>query len=336
MKILSKIIFALITLSFLSSASFAGSHSKTVTWKASHQFPGGKGDARDEMVQIIAKEVAKANVNFKIQVYPGQSLYKAKAQWKPLVDGQLDMTSLPLDYANSFHPEFSITLMPGIVKNHDHAQRINKSPFMDDIRKIIDGAGAMVLSDAWLGGGFATKKGCVTGPDSVKGQVMRAAGPMFNKMLQGAGASIASMASSEVYAALQTGVLTGVNTSSGSFVSFKLYEQVKCATPPGKFGLWFMYEPILISKKSFNALNDKQKKALLAAGKKAEDYMLGQVAALDKKMEDTYKAKGIKLAYMSEKDYNAWLEIAKKTSFKEFSDKVPGGASLIQKALAVK
>ena len=84
------------------------------------------------------------------------------------------------------------------------------------------------------------------------------------------------MASSEVYAALQTGVLTGVNTSSGSFVSFKLYEQVKCATPPGKFGLWFMYEPILISKKSFNALNDKQKKALLAAGKKAEKYMLGQ------------------------------------------------------------
>ena len=67
MKILSKIIFALITLSFLSSASFAGSHSKTVTWKASHQFPGGKGDARDEMVQIIAKEVAKANVNFKIR-----------------------------------------------------------------------------------------------------------------------------------------------------------------------------------------------------------------------------------------------------------------------------
>ena len=330
MKIFNKIILSLVTLSFITTSSFA------VTWKASHQFPGGKGDARDEMVQMIAKEVAKANVDFKIQVYPGQSLYKAMAQWKPLVDGQLDMTSLPLDYANKFHPEFSITLMPGIVKNHDHAKRINKSAFMDDIRKIIDGAGAMVLADAWLGGGFATKKDCITSPATVKGQVMRAAGPMFNKMLEGAGASIASMASSEVYAGLQTGVLTGVNTSSGSFVSFKLYEQVKCATPPGKFGLWFMYEPILISKKSFNALNAKQKSALLAAGKKAEAYMSGQVAALDKKMEDTYKAKGVKLAYMSEKDYNDWVAIAKKTSFKDFSAKVPAGASLIEKALAVK
>ena len=330
MKIFNKIILSLVTLSFITTSSFA------VTWKASHQFPGGKGDARDEMVQMIAKEVAKANVDFKIQVYPGQSLYKAMAQWKPLVDGQLDMTSLPLDYANKFHPEFSITLMPGIVKNHDHAKRINKSPFMDDIRKIIDGAGAMVLADAWLGGGFATKKDCITSPATVKGQVMRAAGPMFNKMLEGAGASIASMASSEVYAGLQTGVLTGVNTSSGSFVSFKIYEQVKCATPPGKFGLWFMYEPILISKKSFNALNAKQKSALLAAGKKAEAYMSGQVAALDKKMEDTYKAKKVKLAYMTEKDYNDWVAIAKKTSFKDFSAKVPAGASLIEKALAVK
>ena len=330
MKIVKKLILSLVAISFLTTSSFA------VTWKASHQFPGGKGDARDEMVQIIAKEVEKANVDFKIQVYPGQSLYKAKAQWKPLVDGQLDMTSLPLDYANSFHPEFSITLMPGIVKNHDHAQRINKSPFMDGIRKIIEDAGAMVLADAWLGGGFASKNKCVTGPASVNGQVMRAAGPMFNKMLEGAGASIASMASSEVYAALQTGVLTGVNTSSGSFVSFKIYEQVKCATPPGKFGLWFMYEPILISKKSFEALNDEQKKALLAAGKKSEAYMLGQVEALDKKMEDTYKAKGVELAYMSEKDYTDWVEIAKNTSFKEFSDKVPAGASLIEKALAVK
>jgi TRAP-type C4-dicarboxylate transport system substrate-binding protein len=52
-----------------------------ITLKASHQFPGGKGDARDEMVQILAKEVEKANVGIKIQVYPGQSLYKAMEQF---------------------------------------------------------------------------------------------------------------------------------------------------------------------------------------------------------------------------------------------------------------
>ena len=122
------------------------------TLKASHQWPGGKGDVRDEMVQIIAKEVAKANVGLDVKVYPGKSLFKPKAQWQAMVKGQLDISAFPLDYASGFHPQFSATLMPGLVKNHDHALRLNSSPFMDDIKKIISQAGVVVLSDAWLAG----------------------------------------------------------------------------------------------------------------------------------------------------------------------------------------
>jgi TRAP-type C4-dicarboxylate transport system substrate-binding protein len=39
--------------------------------RASHQFPGGKGDVRDEMVQIIARDAKAAGVDLDIQVYPG-------------------------------------------------------------------------------------------------------------------------------------------------------------------------------------------------------------------------------------------------------------------------
>src|SRR3546814_5175531 len=52
-----------------------------VTLKASHQWPGGKGDPRDEMVQIIAREAAAADVGLEIQVYPGASLFKPAEQW---------------------------------------------------------------------------------------------------------------------------------------------------------------------------------------------------------------------------------------------------------------
>ena len=52
-----------------------------ITLRASHQWPGGQGDIRDEMVQIIAREVAAADVGLEVQVYPGGSLYKARGQW---------------------------------------------------------------------------------------------------------------------------------------------------------------------------------------------------------------------------------------------------------------
>ena len=303
--------------------------------KASHQWPGGKGDVRDIMVQMIAEEVAKANVGLDIKVYPGKSLFKPKEQWQAMVKGQLDISAFPLDYASGFHPQFSATLMPGLVKNHDHAQRLNDSPFMDDIKKIINDAGVVVLSDAWLAGGFASKKNCILGPETMKGQVTRAAGPAFEQMLVGAGASISSMSSSAIYQAMQTGVLDAANTSSGSFVSYRIYEQVKCLTAPGDYALWFMYEPILMSKKSFDALNKAQQNALMAAGKKAEDYMTGEAKGLDDKLVAAYKKAGVEVVTMTAAQAAAWKAIADKTSYKIFSEKVSGGKELIAKALSV-
>jgi TRAP-type C4-dicarboxylate transport system substrate-binding protein len=330
---------------YISTAIFLFSSAGTSfakTLKASHQWPGTKNaktgtyDARHEMVKIIADEMKKANVGVNVRVYPAKSLYKPKEQWKPMTTGQLDISAFPLAYAAKFHPEFDITLMPGIVKNHKHALKVNKSPFMDTIRKIMNDAGVIVLSDAWLAGGFVSKKNCITDPSTVKGQVFRAAGKAFNQMLEGAGAGIQSMPSSAIYNGLQTGVLDGANTSSGSFVSYRIYEQVKCATPPGKYGLWFMYEPILMSKKSFNSLTSKQQKALMKAGKKAEKFMIREAAGLDSKMEKAYKSAGVKLVYMTKADHAAWVALAKKTSFAKFVAKVPNGQKLIDQALAVK
>lgn len=305
------------------------------TLKASHQWPGGRGDVRDEMVQMIARDVEKANVGLDIKVYPGKSLFKPKEQWGAMVKGQLDISAFPLDYASGRHPQFSATLMPGLVKNHDHAKRLNDSPFMDDIKKIVNDAGVVVLADAWLAGGFASKKVCILAPESIKGQVTRAAGPAFEQMLAGAGASISSMPSSEIYTAMQTGVLDAANTSSGSFVSYRIYEQVKCLTAPGANALWFMYEPILMSKKSWDKLNEKQQAALLAAGQKAEDFFFEEAKKLDDKLVETYKKAGVEVVEMNSDQAAAWREIAQQTSYKNFSEKVPGGKELIEKALAV-
>ena len=77
-------------------------------------------------------------------------------------------------------------------------------------------------------------------------------------MWQAAGASIVRVA---VQRGLQRAAdrrVDATDTSLGSFVSFRLYEQVKCLTAPGDNALWFMYEPVLMSKKSFDRLDKKQ------------------------------------------------------------------------------
>src|ERR671933_671805 len=312
-----------------------GAYAAPTTLRASHQFPGGRGDVRDEMVQIIARDAKAANVELEIQVYPGASLFKPNEQWNALVNGQLDISSFPLDYASGKQRAFGATLMPGLVRSHDRAQRLNNSPFMKDIKAQIDKAGVVVLADAWLAGAIASKRNCIRKPDDIKGQKVRSAGPTFASMWQAAGASIVSVPSNEVYNALQTGVAEATDTSTGSFVSFRIYEQVKCITAPGDNALWFMYEPVLMSKRTFNRLTKPQQEALIKAGKKSEEYFNTESKKLDEEMVETFKKNNVEVVTMTPDEYNAWIKIAQESSYKQFASEVSDGKKLIDMALAV-
>jgi TRAP-type C4-dicarboxylate transport system substrate-binding protein len=320
----------------LGAFSAASAVAAPTTLRASHQFPGGRGDVRDEMVQIIAREAKAANADLEIQVYPGASLFKANDQWNALVNGQLDISSFPLDYASGKVRAFGATLMPGLVRNHERAQRVNNSPFMKDIKAQIDKAGVVVLADAWLAGAIASKKGCIRKPDDIKGLKVRSAGPTFAAMWQAAGASIVSIPSNEVYNALQTGVAEATDTSSGSFVSFRIYEQVKCLTAPGDNALWFMYEPVLMSKKSFARLNKKQQDVLMQAGKKSQEFFASKAKGLDDEMVKVFKDHNVEVISLTPAEYDAWVDVARKSSYAEFAKEVPNGKKLIDEALSVK
>jgi TRAP-type transport system periplasmic protein len=306
------------------------------TLRASHQFPGGKGDARDEMVQIIAREAKAAGVGLEVQVYPGASLFKPNDQWNALVNGQLDISSFPLDYASGKVRAFGATLMPGLVRNHDRAQRLNGSPFMKEIKDKIDKAGVIVLADAWLAGAVASKRGCIRKPEDMKGLKIRSAGPTFAAMWQQAGASIVSIPSNEVYNALQTGVADATDTSTGSFVSFRLYEQVKCITAPGDNALWFMYEPVLMSKRNFDKLKKEQRDALIKAGKKSEEFFNEASKGLDEDMVKSFKQNNVEVATMTPAEYDAWIKVAQESSYKQFASEVSDGRKLVDLALSVK
>ena len=301
--------------------------------RLSHQW--STKDVRHKVAQIVADEVAGADVGLDIKIFPSKSLFKPREQYKPLSRGQLDMTVFPLSYAGGQRPEFNLTLMPGLVKNHDHAARLNESAFMGELEKLMAEDDVMVLVHGYLAGGFVGKDKCITSPDDVKGVQMRAAGKAFEQMLAGAGASIASMASSEIYNAMQTGVLGGANTSSSSFVSYRIYEQAACFTPAGDTALWFMYQPLLMNKSTFDGLSAEQQAAIMAGAEKAEAYYLAEAKKQDAAAVEVYKENGVEIKNMTSEEFAAWREIAKGTSYKAFLEQVAGGQKLLDMALSV-
>ena len=301
--------------------------------RLSHQW--STGDIRHKVAQMVADEVTAADVDLDITIFPSGSLFKAREQYKPLSRGQLDMTVFPLSYAGGQQPAYNLTLMPGLVKNHDHAARLSDSPFMQELEGIMASDDVMVLVHGYLAGGFAGKDECITSPDDVKGLQTRAAGKAFEQMLASAGASIASMASSEIYNAMQTGVLDAANTSSSSFVSYRLYEQVKCYTPAGDVALWFMYQPLLMNKSTFDGLSSEQQEALMAASANAQSFYLEEAKKEDAVSVDVFKDAGVEIATMSAEEFDAWRDVAKTSSYADFVAELPDGQQLLDKALAV-
>ncbi|MEM9430308.1 MAG: TRAP transporter substrate-binding protein DctP, partial [Pseudomonadota bacterium] len=311
----------------------AAGGSSATELRLSHQW--SDKDVRHKVAEIVASEVASADVGLEIQIFPTQSLFKAREQYRPLSRGQLDMSVLPLSYAGGQQPAYNLTLMPGLVKNHDHAARLNESPFMGEIEDILAGDDVMVLVHGYLAGGFVGKDKCITSPDDMEGLQTRAAGKAFEQMLAGAGASIASMSSSEIYNAMQTGVLDAANTSSSSFVSFRIYEQVACYTPASDYALWFMYQPLLMNKSTFDGLTEEQQAALLAGAEKAEAFYLEEAKKQDGQSRTVFEEAGVEIAEMTAEEFAEWRALAQETSYKAFIEETPGGQALLDLALSV-
>ncbi|MEM9360627.1 MAG: TRAP transporter substrate-binding protein DctP [Pseudomonadota bacterium] len=302
--------------------------------RLSHQW--STKDIRNQVAQIVADGVAAADVDLTIKIFGSKSLFKPREQYRPLSRGQLDMTVLPLSYAGGQQPAFNLTLMPGLVKNHDHAARLSNSPYMEALEEKMAEDDVMVLVHGYLAGGFVGKDKCITSPKDIEGLQTRAAGKAFEQMLAGANASITSMASSEIYNAMQTGILNAANTSSSSFVSYRIYEQVACYTPATEdVALWFMYQPLLMNKSTFEDLNDDQKAALLDAAAKAEAFYLEEAKKQDAASVDVFREAGVEIAEMTPEDFAEWRALAQETSYKQFVDDVPDGQALLDMALAV-
>lgn len=192
-----------------------------------------------------------------------------------------------------------------------------------------------ILVWVWNAGAIGVKGDPVVGPDDVKdGMQFRAAGKMVEEMLASAGAGIASMASSEIYSALQTNVLDAAVTSNSSFGSYKLYEQVDSFTTSTQNTFWFMFEPLVISTSTWEKLSPEQQQIFEEVAAELQPWAYEASEEDDITVAELFKEKGVNVVDMDDDSYNEWVKLAEPV-WESFAESVDGGAELLEAALEV-
>lgn len=322
---------ALLASVVLSSGSAA--IAQTLNLKMAHQWPQ---DGSDYVVATgikFAQEIEKrTHGQIKITTFPAESLVKAGTTHTALKNGTVDLAIYPYIYAAGAIPQMNMVLLPGLWRTHDDVFAFRHSKAWQELEKKAEDYGFKTLSWIQISGGVATTGKEIHEPQDVSGMKLRAAGKFMEFALQKAGATTVSMPSSENYSAMQTGLLGGMWTSSGSFGAFRMYEVAKFYNSPEDFSVYFTIEPIAISMKTWNKLTPEQQKIFVDVGQSLESSALEGAKHEDRRIAELFAKNGVKVEKMTEASWKKWQAWFQQYSFEKFKTDVPGGEELLKAA----
>jgi TRAP-type C4-dicarboxylate transport system substrate-binding protein len=285
--------------------------------KISHQWPEGT-DARDRATRIFVKEVQLRAPHLTFKIYPALSLkIEAAKQFDALQSGELEMSVYVPPYAVKKVPEFSLAVLPGLYPSLDDVRDLRGSKLLQHLQAIANKNGVHIVAWWWVPGGFVNTKREIAGPDTVKGLKLRGGDPLFDFMLEKAGAVPVALTSDRLYSAIQSGEIDGTLTSYETFVSTKIYEHGKFFTA-GSPGIWMFLNSLMVSKKVWDSLAEPEKAAFDAAAQISEEYFASAQREAEEKFIDIFTKAGAKERRFSREDYLAWLRLAQETAWTQY------------------
>lgn len=309
------------------------------TLKISHQFPGGtleQGDFRDRLARLFAQKVEqRTGGSLKFEVYPNASLVKTFAQFSAVRKGALDLSLFPLAYAGGELHATNIGLMPCLVSSYEQGKRWKDAPIGRSLARICEEKGVVIVSWIWQGGGVASRAKQMVAPDDAKGIKIRGGSREMDLMFTAAGAQVSTMPSNEIYIGMQTGALDAALTSSTSLISFRLEELSKALTTARNGSIWFMFEPLIMSKSIYDTLTPAEQKAIREVGEELEPWAMAEARKDDDEVARIYAAKGAKVVDFSNDDLARWRKIAEESAWKDFAAKSTEAAELLKLATAL-
>ncbi|HEY1150175.1 MAG TPA: TRAP transporter substrate-binding protein [Pseudoduganella sp.] len=262
---LKSILFAATTL--FAASAFAQA---PIVIKFSHvvagDTPKGKGAQK---FKELAEAATKGRV--KVEVYPNSQLYKDKEELEALQMGAVQMLAPSL---SKFGPlgvkEFEVYDIPYILPSKAALQRVNEGPVGKSLLKKLEPKGIVGL--AFWDNGFKemTSNKPIHSIADFKGQKLRIqSSKVLDAQMRALGASPQVLAFSEVYQAMQTGVVDGGENTPSNIFTQKMHEVQKHMTVSDHGYIGYA---VITNKKFWDGLPADIRTQLEGAMKEATKY----------------------------------------------------------------
>jgi C4-dicarboxylate-binding protein DctP len=247
-----------------------------------------KGKAADKFKELAEKY---SDGKVKVEVYPNSTLYKDKEELEALQLGAVQM----LAPSNSkFGPigirEFEVFDLPYILPDLKTLRKVTDGPLGGKLLKLLDSKGMTGL--AYWDNGFkqmsANKK--LLAPSDYKGLKFRIqSSKVLEAQFRALGSIPQVMAFSEVYQALQTGVVDGQENTWSNIYTQKMHEVQKYATVTNHGYIGYV---VVVNKKFWDGLPADIRTACEKAMKEATEFGNGQSAKENEEALEAIKKAG--------------------------------------------
>ena len=285
---------------------------------------GAPGSLFAESAEEFARRAnAKLGDRGEVQVFGSSQLGKDRELLQKLKLGQVDF-ALPSSVMSSVSDEFGVFEMPYIIKDRAHMNKVENALMDSVLQPAAQDNGYRILA-LWENGfrHITNNERPINTPEDLDGLKLRTPkGAWRVKMFQSYGANPTPMAFSEVFTALQTGVIDGQENPYAQIHSAKFQEVQDYLSITGH-----VYTPayVLVSDKHFGDLPEDIQEILEQTARETQAYVYALAARMETELLADLEAGGMQV---NEADKAAFIEISKPI-YEEFSNSVEGGGKLV-------
>jgi tripartite ATP-independent transporter DctP family solute receptor len=265
----------------------------------------------------------------KVVVYGSSQLGGDKELLQKVKLGTVDL-ALPSTVMSSESDLFGIFEMPYLVKDRRHMNAIEKEVFWPRLAPEAEKKGLKIIA-VWENGyrHITNNRKPIKLPGDLQGIKLRVPeGKWRVKMFQAYGANPSPMKFSEVFTALQTGVMDGQENPFSQIYSAKFQEVQKFLSLTGH-----VYTPayVAVGSKKWASLPADVRKVLEDTAKDMQSFVYSTAEKDENDLLGKIKSAGVQV---NEADKAAFVK-ASKAVYEEFGQSVKGSKELIDKALAL-